>query len=234
MPCSFLARHELYNSFEVVMYNFHALLVPVVIISSCIQVLSGFYQARFFHRSLGTLVKVLVFPSLIFSGWILTVYTMMRNKTHLVPISSVFISYGLSYTLFGFELFRYMGSNEAIHGVIAGVWLSCLYRLFMLDTVMSYELYVMLTPIPILHILSGLCTSMNKHHVKGLIYSYLGLMGTAFTVSYDTYWIFQKLPPVNHRMLIQSIPLLVHISMFMVLPIKKIESGQGLGNSGEP
>jgi hypothetical protein len=140
------------------------------------------------------LLSRVVFPLIVFTGTRMTVYA--REKTHLVPVVAVFESYGYTYTILGCELF-YGWSSCLAHGIGVVLALRSLRELYVRR---SYELFLLLLPVPLLHF-----------HVVPASWYYLGLLGTFFSVSYDSYWIFRRRPSFYQRIMIQTIPLALFV-----------------------
>lgn len=164
-----------------------------------------------FHREVGKVFKYMIFPMLVITGGMLTLLSVLHKKTHLVPLSSVFLCYGYSYTVVGVETLGYVTiSREWIHFIGVLMWTKCLHQLTTLQTIISFELFILLYPLPWIHI-----TQMRhrriQHEIKGLLLNYLGMLGTAFTVSHDRYWIFPHTLSLPYRLLIQNTPLLLTI-----------------------
>lgn len=178
---SWLGRHRLSSRTKYLWYCIHGLCIPFVL----------------FLPIENRLLSRIIFPAIVITGARMTEYA--REKPHLVPVVAVFESYGYTYTILGCELF-YGWSSRLAHGIGVVLALRSLRELFRRR---SYELFLLLLPVPLLHF-----------HVTRASWYYLGLLGTFFSISHDSYWIFRRKPPTYARILIQSIPLVLFISSF--------------------
>ena len=213
MPCSLIGRHALgSNQLENLVYWIHSFLVIPAVFIVGLQVLTVFpstKQSPAIHRKSG-----LTFPLVVLTGAALTMHSYVSEKTHLVPVPSIFLCYGFSYTTIGMETLGYITpSRRWMHWTGVLIWANCIYQLAMLRTIISFELFVLLYPLKWVHL--SQFSRRTSHGLKGLSLNYLGLLGTAFTVSYDKYWIFPRTGlPLIARMAIQNIPVGIWLYSF--------------------
>lgn len=203
MPCSFIGRHVINNDpLEIITYWMHSILVIPSVITVLLQVLIS--RNIKFHKRLGKIFKYCIFPLIVLTGMAMTFHSFF-GETHLVPLPSVFLCYGYSYTVIGMETLGYMTPRKYTHYAGILCWIKCLHHLLNLVTTTSFELFILLYPIPWIHASQVVYSS---HIMKGLLLNYLGLLGTAFTISYDKYWFFPTMPlTLPYRMVIQNLPL---------------------------
>lgn len=192
-----IGRHLVGNIIHYAVFLFHDILIPFAILLPLLQLVAPLP----FHRPMGRVFLSLVFPLMNLSGMVLTTLSVVGDK-HLVPLSSIFVSYGCSYYLFGMSLTdRYYYP----HVIIILMYVYTFHHLLLLGTEISIELLILLLPCPVLHY--GLMEEYS-HGLAGKCLVYLGMIGTFFTLSYDHTWVFPELLPIGYRMIIQNTPLI--------------------------
>jgi hypothetical protein len=125
------------------------------------------------------------------------------------------LAYGLSYTITGIGLLFPNIKIQKYHHFVPILYIyPMLYLLIHINHSIYLELFVLLLPISYFHIF---ISKYPIHSLEGYFFNYLGLLGTAFTVSHDKYYIF------NHytcdqkcKFIIQNLPLLGFILQILV------------------
>lgn len=174
-----IAGHDINNLLIYSLYVSHAIVVPAAVLVPFLQL----YWERPNHRNIGTIFLKTLFPWMVATGVAMSFCT-----SHRVPSKLVFVSYGYSYFLFGWEL---LGKNVVPLYHTIGQWLSgvCVVALFYLSCVSvsnAWQLLIVMAPLSWMHSLvpSHQKKSINRHRICGLVFIYLGLLGTAFTFSF--------------------------------------------------
>lgn len=204
---TFIGRHVIKNSIHYAAFLFHDILIPFAIVLPLTQLMTPVH----IHKRIGRFFLTYIFPLMNLSGMVLTIFSIFGKK-RIVPISSVFLSYGCSYYVFGASLTRRYFLS---HFLAIAMYMYTFYHLLSLNTVMCYELFVLLLPCPVLHYMNIV---EFKHEFVGTCFIYLGLIGTFFTISYDQFWFFKHLPTLQYRLLIQNIPLFFMFCVQNILP----------------
>jgi hypothetical protein len=193
-----VGRHIICDIVHYIIFFIHDLVLPFAIIIPFLQI---FIQKNW-HKKNGKFFLHYIFPIVNITGAILTLYSFLGEK-RIIPLSSIFLSYGSSYYIFGSSLIqRYYYA----HYLCLFLYIHTLYQLSFLKFYQWIELMILFFPIPILHILN---MKYYHHEFVGKCFIYLSLLGTFFTLSYDQYWIFSSLLELRYRVLIQNIPLLL-------------------------
>lgn len=199
-----IGRHMVINFLHYIIFIFHDILIPFAILLPLVQLATPLP----FHKTAGKFFLHWIFPLVNMSGMVLTILSIVGDK-RIVPISSVFVSYGCSYFLFGVSLTK---TYYYMHFINILMYVYTFHHLLLVGREISIELLLLLLPCPVLH---SFMISDPSHELAGKCLVFLGLIGTFFTLSYDHTWIFHELLPFGYRLVIQTIPLL-----FLILIIE--------------
>lgn len=197
---SYIARHSLSSIHQFLFFILHDLSIPFALFIPLCQLC----LPRSLHCRLGTFFFRSIFPIVLFTGFCLTYH----SHSTLIPTSSVFTSYGLSYLFFGLELVTPQYIHYTQHLVSFFSYMYTFYRLSFFPK--TIELFMLLLPCPFMHLLF----LFRRHHaLAGFFFIHLGLLGTFFTISHDQYWLFSQPLSCIQRMCLQQIPCLFLCSL---------------------
>lgn len=199
-----IGRHPVADHRHLLAFFIHDILIPISIVGCFLQN----HSHRQNHRYVGRFMRRFTFLPILGTGVFLT-FRSSERQSRLVPFSSVFSAYGLSYTCFGLEVF-FSGTPrlamQSMHVCCSSAYLYCLVELAVAT---ELELLALLAICPFLHGIAAWKKGVD-HRFCGRAFNHLGLLGTFFSLSHDSYWFFQSGKPEIHiRVMIQSVPLLL-------------------------
>ena len=197
-----IGRHYVESISHYFFFVIHDVLLPMSILFPLVQIYVT-PSRRHLHKRWGQKFRTSFFPAMVLTGFILTIFTMSYKK-HVVPLTSIFFAYGLSYSICGINLLWPQYKTQHYNFIMPFIYIIPFYHLCVgwHDDVYK-ELFILLFPIPVIHALLG---CVHKHSYNGHFFNYLGLLGTAFTISYDHYFFFTTTLSFPYRLCIQNIP----------------------------
>jgi hypothetical protein len=215
---SIISRHFIQTICHSIIFLIHDLMIPLFLSQIILQFFTNMIDLKY-HKWNGLFILCCLFPFIYMSGYLLSFYISDKNYAY------IFVNYGYNYLAIAINLYYYKNINFLLMPIYIYLFFSnlfVLYYLFMNLMIPKYlDLFIVLYPLPFINLLN--IYSLFKYDIKKIhimnayLFLYLGLLGTFFSISQDSYWIFLKKPNLFIRFLILNIPLVFVLSRFRIL-----------------